>query len=154
MLHNVENIKEMGQYNCTEATWRVAVEMIEDTQKKLCVESLTEVQLNELIMGGGMMQLNSLRILKRRRQFCFLSSYLCIVLVNRFEVVNEESGICAQFVGTNEFGYYVDNGDLYDFVEVGFTLRLHGWLSVDKRLRSTRDAYMLRRRHMKALRIR
>ncbi|KAJ8447855.1 hypothetical protein Cgig2_011990 [Carnegiea gigantea] len=36
----------MGEYNWAQAVWRVVVDTIEDTQKKLCAGPLIEVQLN------------------------------------------------------------------------------------------------------------
>jgi len=36
----------MGEYAWAEAAWRVLMEMIEDTQKKLCEGPISKVQLN------------------------------------------------------------------------------------------------------------
>ncbi|KAJ8421204.1 hypothetical protein Cgig2_019167 [Carnegiea gigantea] len=50
MLHHVEDIEGMSEYNWAEVVWRVVVETIEDTQKKLCAGPLTKVQLNDLCL--------------------------------------------------------------------------------------------------------
>jgi len=42
----VEDIDIMGEYEWAEEVWRVLVETIEDTQRKLCEGPTSEVQLN------------------------------------------------------------------------------------------------------------
>jgi len=44
----VEDIDRMGEYAWAEAVWRVLVETIEDTQRKLYEGPISEVQLNGL----------------------------------------------------------------------------------------------------------
>ena len=46
LLQYVEDMNAMGEYAWAEAVWRVLVETIEDTQKKLSESPLSEVQLN------------------------------------------------------------------------------------------------------------
>jgi len=46
LLHYVEDMNAMREYAWAEAVWRVLVETIEDTQKKLSESPLSEVQLN------------------------------------------------------------------------------------------------------------
>ena len=46
LLHYVEDMNEIREYAWAEAVWRVLVETIEDTQKKLSKGPLSEVQLN------------------------------------------------------------------------------------------------------------
>jgi len=46
LLQYVEDIDTMGEYAWAEAVWRVLVETIEDTQRKLCEGPISEVQLN------------------------------------------------------------------------------------------------------------
>jgi len=46
LLQYVEDIDRMGEYAWAEAVWRVLVETIEDTQRKLYEGPISEVQLN------------------------------------------------------------------------------------------------------------
>ncbi|KAJ8432891.1 LOW QUALITY PROTEIN: hypothetical protein Cgig2_014478 [Carnegiea gigantea] len=101
MLHYTENIKQMRQYNWAEVVWRVVVATIEDTQKKLCAGPLSEVQLNGLSL---------------------LIQVIPVLYPRDDEIVHPT---VQDFMGTDEFGYYVDDGEL----------------SVDERLRRARDAY-------------
>jgi len=43
LLQYVEDIDTMGEYAWAEAVWRVLVETIEDTQRKLCEGLISEV---------------------------------------------------------------------------------------------------------------
>jgi len=46
MLHYVEDVDEMAGYAWAEAVWRVLVETMEDTQRKLADGPLSKLQLN------------------------------------------------------------------------------------------------------------
>ncbi|KAJ8419611.1 hypothetical protein Cgig2_015005 [Carnegiea gigantea] len=135
MLHHVEDIEGISQYNWAEAVWRVVVETIEDTQKKLCAGPLTEVQLNglcrliQLIMGRYDASELLKDIKKEEEQVGFSVQVIPILYPQDTELLNT---IVTQFMATEEFGYYVDD--------------LEGWLSVDERLRCARDAYLLEKK--------
>ncbi|KAJ8437549.1 hypothetical protein Cgig2_017902 [Carnegiea gigantea] len=147
MLHYTENIEQMGQYNWAEAVWRVVVETIEDTQKKLCAGPLSDVQLNgfSLLIQVWFYEHTTRFANQDKRRFPRIASwarvdhggaYACLASMDMYvqvipvlyprddEIVHPT---VRDFTGTDKFGYYVDDGE--------------GWLSVDERLRRARDAY-------------
>ncbi|KAJ8436139.1 hypothetical protein Cgig2_033634 [Carnegiea gigantea] len=78
--------------------------------------------------GGGTMQLNFLRILKRIRLQVFTMTMVIPVLYQHDTKLVYST--VTQFIATDEFSCYEDDG----------------WLSVDKLLRSARDVYLMEKK--------
>ncbi|KAJ8419627.1 hypothetical protein Cgig2_000568 [Carnegiea gigantea] len=123
------------------------METIEDTQKKLCAGPLQEVQLNGLCI---LIQHPTRFSTQDRKRYPCIASWGRVDHGRRYDTtelvqdIKEEEVIpimyprdtklvhptVTQFMVTDEFGHYVDDGE--------------GWLSVDERLRRAKDAYFLR----------
>ncbi|KAJ8421573.1 hypothetical protein Cgig2_028557 [Carnegiea gigantea] len=151
MLQYVEDIQRIGEYNWAEAVWRVVVNTIEDTQKKLCAGPLTEVQLNGFcLLIQGWFYEHTIRFVDQgRKRYPCIASWVRVGYRGRCDAselvkdITEEEVIpilcprdvelvdrtVSQFMATDEFGYYIDDGE--------------GWLSVDERLRMGLCLYVM-----------
>ncbi|KAJ8434758.1 hypothetical protein Cgig2_019683 [Carnegiea gigantea] len=120
-----EDIEGMGQYNWAKAVWRVVVDTIEDTQRKLYSGPLTKDKKRypriaswARVDHGG--RYDASELVKDIKE----KEVIHILYPQDAELVHASM---SQFMETAEFGYYVDDG----------------WLSVDERLRRARDAYLV-----------
>lgn len=151
MLHYIEDVDGMASYAWVEAMWRVLVETMEDTQR--IDGSLSEVQLNGfcLIIQAWFYEHTTRFGDQDKKQFPRIGSWVKVDHGGRYDAdellrdIKEgevipvlypreremQHSVVWQFMAIDAYGYYVHDGE--------------GWLSVDERLRRTREAYTLER---------